>query len=254
MENSQSKVVVTKWSLVLVALAAGAYYILPMVLRMALTAVSIVLIGLFLLAVFMLLPAIAEWLSLWGWRLYALAIKTDPISRLRKDLDAHDKQIKALEDRIADADTEIAGLDDLQRQHARALTPEDKTNWAAQVKQLQQARNELQNIHDEEIMRHQEFSLLVQRAEAQYQIGSAFGKAASVIRGKREGPGSLGTKIAFEEVRRQLGESQAKLALVLRRSTIERGELPAPDTKSLPEPAVELLPAEEQKERKGTRR
>lgn len=242
-ESQQNKTRLLKYAILAAMVGVGAIYLVPIVLQMVLDIVAIILLSIIGLALVLLLPAIAEWLSLWAIRLWATAIKTDPIARLWKDVREHDKSVEALETQIAEAQAEIDSLEQQLEEATNVLPPEDLVAYRAQISELHESEDEMVRVHEDEVKNNQEFKLMVKRAETEYKLGNAFARAFAVVTNRKEGPKSLGSRLALEEVRSRLANSQARLKLTMNRARIERqgrgpAALPAPQT-------MQILPAPE---------
>jgi hypothetical protein len=214
----QSKERFTKWLLLAGAVAVGGHYVIPWLLTLTLHLITLGLLGMIGIALWWTLPALCEAFSLLGWRLWALAIRTDPISRLKKDLLAHAKQLDILEERIAQAHAEVMHLETLIQDSRNTLTESEVAEWAQKLDVLHQAGKELIALRDDEVRKHQDFALTVKKAEIYNRFGQTFTSALKLFSFVRPtGPDSVGAHLALDEVRRQLAASQARLHLVLTR-------------------------------------
>lgn len=203
-------------------LGAAGYFILPILVTMAINMVTLALSGVLLLALWIFLPAISEVLSQSAYRLWEIAIKTDPIARLKRDLKAHADQIKNMEERIVEASAQTKLIQDMIREQAGILTEFELAEWKAQVESLKYAGAEMIKLRDDELRKHEDFKRQVAKAEANMRIGKAISSALNVFSfDKKDGAGSAGARVALDEVQKQLAESQAKLQVILTRKTAQ---------------------------------
>lgn len=214
----ENKEKVTKWGLVGIAGALGIFFLGPILIKMAIDAITLAILGIIGLTLFYLIPDIAEFLASFGWRLFETAIRVDPISRLKRDLVAHKKQIDGLETNISQANAQYLQLKKLLKDQRAMLTADEIAMWEEQIAILGNAGNELIELRNDELRKHDEFCREVDKAEAQYKLGNAFNSALKSFKlAQSAGPNSTGTKIALDEVSKRLAESQSKLTLVLTR-------------------------------------
>lgn len=209
-----------KWG-ILSALGFGiAYFALPILASMAINAVTIAVSGIALLGIWIFLPAISEVLAQLSATLWEKAIRTGPIQRLNRDLQAHAKDIDKLENEISISSAAVANAKQTIRDNARLLSPEDKAQWEEQLGILVEAGQELIALRDAELQKHERFKLAVEKAKADLSIGRAFSSAAGAFAiSKKVGQGSQGSTVALDQVRKELSESQGKIATLLSRKS-----------------------------------
>ena len=216
----EEKISTLKWAFGAGIAAVIAFFTLPVLASMAINLVTIAMSGVVLMGLWILLPAISELLAQLGYRLWEMAIRGDPIAKLKRELKAHSDQISNTEKRISESSAQVTQLENLLREERRTLSQEDIDQWVAQISMLKQACAELISLRDQSVKEHQDFERDVSKAEAQYKIGKAFKSAmGSFTFNQKAGRDGEGAKVAINEVQKQLAESQAKLSVVLSRKS-----------------------------------
>jgi hypothetical protein len=207
-----------KLAIVLGLIGAIGYFVLPILAKMALDLVTIIAVAGGLFGLWMFLPAISEALAQLSYRLWELAIRTDPIAKLNRELEKHAQQIRDMETRIAQANSGVLNFEKLLRDEAGNLTVDEKSDWQSQIDMLKQASKELVLSRNQAIEDHQKFRLDVKKAEAQLKIGNAFKSVLGAFAfSGNKGAGSAGARAALDAVQQRLNTSQAGLQLVLSR-------------------------------------
>lgn len=195
-----------------------AFYALPILASMALNLVTIALCGVFFMALWVFLPAISELFAQLSYRVWEMAIRGDPIAKLKRELRNHSDQITNTENRIAESNAQVMQLDNLLKEQRSVLSAEDLEEWTAQIAMLKEAGKEMLSLRDQSIRDHEVFEREVKKAEAQYKIGKAFKSAMGAFTfNDKSGKEAEGAKVAINEVQKQLSEAQSKLNIVLSR-------------------------------------
>jgi phage-related tail protein len=218
--DDPNKVKNLKWVIGL-ALAGGiGFYALPILASMALNMVTIALCGLFFMSLWFFLPAISEAMAQLSYRMWEMAIRVDPIAKLKRELRNHADQIANTEKRIAESNAQVMQLDNLLKEHRGTLSPEELADWSNQISMLKGAGIEMINLRNQSLKDHETFQREVQKAEAQYKIGQAFKSALGAFTfNQKSGKEAEGARVAINEVQKQLAESQSKLNVILSRKT-----------------------------------
>ena len=207
-----------KWVIGIAIAGIVGFYALPILASMALNMVTIALSGLFLFSLWIFLPAISELMAQLSYRLWEMAIRGDPIAKLKRELKDHANQIANTEKRIAESSAQVLQLKNLLKDSRSTLSEDEIQEWAGQIGMLELAGKELIALRDQSLKDHADFERDISKAEAQYKIGKAFKSAMGAFTfNQKSGKEAEGAKIAINEVQKQLAESQAKLNVVLSR-------------------------------------
>jgi len=207
-----------KWGLAAVLAGAGLYMLLPILFGIANALVLLAFIAAFSMVCIFLLPAFTEALAQLGFVAFDAAIGMDPIARLKRDVDAHQKQIDKLETNIAEAGAEIRNFEDLLKKTRALLSEEEVSDWLTNLSELKAAYQASLELRNEEMVRHEQFKLEVQKAEGQYKLGKAFKSAFGAFKfNKKDGPNSQGAQMALQKVQTELNRSKARLNVALSR-------------------------------------
>lgn len=218
-ETNLSKLVPTiKWLLVAAIVGIGAIYVVPIMLKLALDMFTIMIYLVGGLGLFLLIPAFCEAVATLGYRLTEAVWLADPITRLRRDLESHQRDIDTLESMIAQANSAVDGLERLINQQGKLLSPASLEEKQRQLAYLKQQGKELVVLRDDEIKKHRQYVMEIETAEAELKIGNAFNQALGAFKfAKKMGPRSTGSQVALASIHDRVSQSQSKLALVLSR-------------------------------------
>lgn len=212
------KVTNLKWVFGVLLAGAVGFYALPILASMALNLVTIAISGVFLMGLWFFLPAISEAMAQLSYMAWEMAIRGDPITKLKRELKAHSEQIADTEKRIAESNAQVMQLVNMLKGYRNTLPQEEVTEWEQQIEVLRAAVGELLSLRDQSIKDHTEFERMVSKAEAQYKIGKAFkGALKAFTFDAKAGKEAAGARVAIDEVQKQLAESQSKLQVVLSR-------------------------------------
>lgn len=214
----QDKVALTKW--VMVGGSALVVYALfwEKILSLLKGTVEIAIFGCILAVLVFLFPALCEFLASLGWKLWEMAIKSDPLSRLERDLSASATEIEEYEGSIARANTSIANSKTIIKKQANVLSAQDMEEYDAQIKEMEAAKGILVEQRDEMIVAHRKFAADLERYRAKHEIAGAFKASLGAFSfNKKSGSSSRGAKIAFDEIDRQMNQSHEQLKIVMSR-------------------------------------
>ena len=212
------KVGFIKWILLAALVLGSGYYLIPILTTIVWGAVELAIgIGA-AIALIYLAPAFCETFASLGYRLWELAIRSDPLARLRRDQEASAKEIENYESDIAAASCSIDEVKSVVKKQAALISKEKMEEYQDQLKAMLEAKVELISRRDEMISAHTEFSKAIEMADAEYKVGRSFSSAAKAFSFKsKSGAKSRGAQVALEEVKRQLSTSHQKLQIAMSR-------------------------------------
>ena len=222
-----------KWVIFAAAFGTIAYFALPIVAKLALDALTIALCGVAVLGLWIFLPAVSEAFAQMAYRLWELAIRSDPIAKCRRNLVTHAEQIAAAEKNISLARSGVNGLKTELKDPN--LSREDKEEGMAQIKMLEQGILELEDNRNEALAIHADMERQTNRAEAKLRVGKAFKSVLSVFAfNNTDGKDAMGARIALQEVDKQLNDSTAQLQTILSRKVGSKLPLQSADVVEAP--------------------
>ena len=215
---NDNKVKILKWGLVGLSIFLVYVYLWEKILAFAVGTLQIAIIGVILAVLFFTWPALCQAIATFGYRMWELAIRIDPIARLKQDEIASAREIDEYEGSISRADASIQRVKNVVKEQSKRLTPEDAEDYKEQIKFLEEAKVELVNRRDEMIHAHNDFVDAIARFEAKNQIANAFKDSLKAFSfNKKSGANSQGAKIAGDEVDKRLAESHAALKNIMSR-------------------------------------
>lgn len=218
------KEAITKYAIIAAIVGLGGWFVAPILTTIALNLINLAILAFGLFGLYLLIPAIAEFLASLAWKLWEMAIRQDPITRLKRDLHAHSEEIEDTEKGIAEANAGYEKLRGMVKQNKALLSAEALQQAEDDLEELKNLITDMINVRDNEIRKHSEFERTIVQAEAQYAMGQAFKTAFGSFKLNGRGPRALGSKVALDEVQKSLSESRGRLAMVVSRS---RAALPA---------------------------
>lgn len=213
-----SKEQITKWAIFGAAILGGGIFVLPILLKIAIDAITLAIIGVALLAIWFTLPGICEAFAQMGWRLYEFAVRADPISKLKRQLNEFDQQIERTEKHISDASASHQELRNTLKKERDHLTEDEISDFIEQISMLDHAGKEMIEMRNQAIRERDQFAREIRAAEAKFRIGNAMKSALSAMSlAKKAGKEGMGAQIALDEVQKRLAQSQARLNTMLTR-------------------------------------
>jgi multidrug resistance efflux pump len=217
MDNAK-KIGIIKWILLAALVLGGAYFLVPILTTIVWGSIELAIgvgVG---LALIYLAPAFCETLASLGYRLWELAIRADPLARLRRDQEASAKEIENYETDISNASASIDEVKSVVKKQAALISKEKMDDYQEQLNFMVEAKKELISRRDEMVAAYGEFSKAIEMADAEYKVGRSFSSAAKAFSFKsKTGSKSRGAQVAFEEVQKQLSASHEKLQLAMSR-------------------------------------
>lgn len=246
------------WSLKLIiglALGGGlAYFLLPILVSIVLSGVTLLLLGLTGLALWFFFPSIVEGLAQMSYMSYEMAIRRNPVTKLKREVLAFEKDIANMEEAMSAAAASVDSVKALYRSSKSMLTKEEQEEFEEDINFGIQACQRMKEERDQAILECEAFKRTVQSAEAKYKLSVALKKCLGPLAyNKKSGKESDGSQIALDQIQTQLSQSRQKLGLAISRPTsrpkavepvAEVAALPAPSTEGLIIPArVNQIPA-----------
>lgn len=214
-----------KWGLVGTAAMAIAYFIIPILLTMALSAVVITLCGLLLLSVWFALPAICEWLAQGSMWLWESAIRTNPLVRMRRDLESDAKDINDMDESIAKQQAGIEKTRDTIDKGRKVMDAADIQRWEEDLNELAQMRVESVEVRGFMEQTYRQNEMAIKKAEAEWEIAKTMSNAAGMFDfSKKNGMKSQGSKVALEAIAQRRSESRARMQAAMSRVKREAGD------------------------------
>lgn len=208
----------TKWALFGAVILGGGLFVLPILLKIAIDAITLAIIGIALLAIWFTLPGICEAFAQIGWRLYEFAIRADPISKLKRQLGEFDQQIERTEKHISEASASHQELKNTLKKERAHLDDAEVSEFEEQIALLDHAGKEMIEMRNMAITERDQFAREIRAAEAKFRIGNAMKSALSAMSmAKKAGKDGMGSQIALDEVQKRLAQSQARLNTMLTR-------------------------------------
>lgn len=215
---NMTKEQITKWAIFGAVILGGGLFVLPILLKIAIDAITLAIIGVALLAIWFTLPGICEAFAQAGWRLYEFAVRADPISKLKRQLNEFDQQIERTEKHISDASASHQELRNTLKKERDHLTEDEISDFVEQISMLDHAGKEMIEMRNQAIRERDQFAREIRAAEAKFRIGNAMKSALSAMSlAKKAGKEGMGAQIALDEVQKRLAQSQARLNTMLTR-------------------------------------
>lgn len=190
---------------------------------MALDMVTIALCGVLLFAIWMTLPAISEALAQLSYRLWELAIRGDPLARIKRDHAAHARDIQGMDKSIGQCRAHLELTRNTLRSERENFSAEEIREYEEDILAGQKGIAGLEVVRDQMLMDHEIFKRDIMRAEGKLRMSAALGGVAKALAfGKSTGKDSAGARVALQEIESRLANSRAAAQTALNRFNAER--------------------------------
>jgi hypothetical protein len=190
----------------------------------------------------MFVPDLALLLRNLVWAARKEVIQTMPIETLETGLQQVWNGITQLEQRIAQAETELKGLEHLPEADRALLDDEDMKVWDEQLDELRAMDKDLVAERNNQLATYNTLKRNVAKAKLMQRMGQGYQAVMRTLTAGTEGQGASDMNVAFDHIQRQMNEAQAHIQLILSRP---KGAVRKPATVTEISPAA-LPPAEEQ--------
>jgi hypothetical protein len=201
-----------KWGITAILAGLLGVFVLPIAVTIAWNLVSLAAAGVILLALWFLLPAVAEGLATLGYKAKELVWKSDPIAKLWRDLFDFGKEIEELNTNIEEVATEEFEFDSELKANRDILGPERMLDWNERLSEIRESKNFLIEQREELRVVYKESERDVRINEVEWKLGKAYNKAANAVN-KANGiaSGTQGGKVAMATIQHNLSQGRARL-------------------------------------------
>lgn len=213
------------WVIILGALAAVGYLLLPILASIVWSAVSLTVGAVVLGALIYTLPLGALLLRNLVWKARKEIIAAMPIETLETGLQAVWAGITQLETRIAQGDAELKGLSQLSTDDKELLGQDGVLAWENQLTEAQQISADLKGERDGQIANYRILERNIKRAKLQQRMGQGYQALLKTLTAGTDGQGASDMNTAMESIQRQMNEAQARVEMILSRPRAVRPQV-----------------------------
>lgn len=201
-----------KWGIVAFLAVGLGLFVAPVIAAAAWNIVNAAIALTVVAAFYFLAPAVAEGLATLGWKAKELVWKSNPVTKLWRDLYEFGEEIEALNTNVEEVATEEFQFESEIKANKALLGAERVLEWNERLSEIRDSKNFLIEQREELRIMYKEMERDVRINEVEWKLGNAYNKAASAVN-KATGiaGGTQGGKVAMATIQHNLSKGRARL-------------------------------------------